>query len=61
MLEKDKLNILSISEAIDKIRDYNKLYPNADDFYQNQRGVDATMMNFIVMEKWLQDSLNVTA
>ncbi len=46
MLEKDRLNILSIHEAVGKIFNYSKSYSNADDFYQNQRDFDAAMMNF---------------
>jgi len=49
MLEKDRLNILSIHEAVGKIFNYSKSYSNADDFYQNQRDFDAAMMNFIII------------
>jgi len=49
MLEKDRLNILSIHEAVGKIFNYSKSYSNADDFYQNQRDFDAVMMNFIII------------
>lgn len=37
VLEKDRLNILSIQEAVEKIFNYSQTYSNADDFYQNQR------------------------
>jgi len=49
MSEKDKLNILIIIEAIQKIIDYTKEYSNADEFYENQRDFDAAMMNFIII------------
>ncbi|MBD3374332.1 DUF86 domain-containing protein [candidate division KSB1 bacterium] len=49
MSEKDRLNILSILEAIDKISDYTRGYSDADEFYANQRDFDASMMNFIVI------------
>lgn len=49
MPDKDKLNLLSINEAIEKIIDYSKAYSTADDFYKNQRDFDAVMMNFIVI------------
>ena len=49
MLEKDKLNLLSIEEAIEKIYKYSHLYSNADDFNENQRDFDAAMMNFIII------------
>ena len=49
MFEKDKLNLLSISESIKKILEYSDEYSNADEFYKNQRDFDAAMMNFIVI------------
>ena len=49
MLEKDRLNILSIEEAIEKICKYSHPYSNADDFNENQRDFDAAMMNFIII------------
>jgi uncharacterized protein with HEPN domain len=49
MFEKDKLNILSILDAVSKIFEYTKDYENADDFYNNQRDFDAAMMNFIII------------
>ena len=35
MPDKDKLNILSINYAIEKIFNYSSTYSNADDFYKN--------------------------
>ena len=49
MSEKDKLNILAILEAIEKIAKYSAGYKNADEFYKNERDFDAAMMNFIII------------
>ena len=49
MFEIDRLNILSILEAISKISDYSRNYNSADSFYNNQRDFDASMMNFIII------------
>ncbi len=49
MFEKDKLNILSMLDAADKIFEYTKGYSTADEFYNSQRDFDAAMMNFIVL------------
>jgi uncharacterized protein with HEPN domain len=51
MPDKDKLSLLSINEAIEKILDYSKAYSTADDFYKNQRDFDAVMMNFVVIDE----------
>lgn len=42
MLEKDRLSILSVLDAISKISEYTKDYENADSFYANQRDFDAS-------------------
>ncbi len=49
MSEKDKLNILALLEAIEKISKYSAGYKNADEFYKNERDFDASMMNFIII------------
>ncbi len=49
MFEKDRLSVLSMLEAIEKIFDYSKDYDNPDDFYESQRDFDAAMMNFIIL------------
>lgn len=49
MFEKDRLNILSIMESINKVNRYIQPYKNADTFYENQRDFDAVMMNFIII------------
>ncbi len=49
MSEKDKLNLLTLLEAIEKITKYSSSYQNADQFYENERDFDASMMNFIII------------
>ncbi len=49
MSEKDKLNIQTLLEALGKITQYSSGYKNADEFYENQRDFDASMMNFIII------------
>ena len=49
MSKRDKLNLLTILDAIEKISKFTSEYKNADDFYENQRDFDATMMNFIII------------
>ena len=49
MFEKDKLNLLSALDAVNKISQYCKDFHSADEFYTNQRDFDATMMNFIII------------
>jgi uncharacterized protein with HEPN domain len=52
MSDKDRMNILSILDAINKIIEYSEEYENADQFYQSQRDFDAAMMNFLLWVKW---------
>ncbi len=49
MLDKDYYILLSMSEAIEKIIRYSNSYNTAEEFYQNDRDFDATIMNFIVL------------
>lgn len=49
MLNKDYYLLLSIQETLQKIIKYSSAYLNAEDFYENDRDFDATMMNFIVL------------
>ncbi|MCK4695444.1 MAG: DUF86 domain-containing protein [Candidatus Cloacimonetes bacterium] len=49
MPDKDKFNLLTILESIEKIFKYSMNFSNADMFYENQREFDAVMMNFIVI------------
>ncbi len=49
MFEKDRFNLLSIIEAIDKIQKYSQPFSNADDLFSNETNFDAVLMNFIVI------------
>jgi len=49
MSEKDRLNIISMLDAIDKVLEYSADYQNADEFNEHQRDFDAAMMNFIII------------
>lgn len=49
MSEKDKLNLLTLLDALEKITKYSAGYKNADSFYENERDFDASMMNFIII------------
>ena len=49
MSENDKLNMLTILDAIAKIIKYSSDCQNADEFYENERDFDASMMNFIII------------
>ena len=48
-MNKNKYNIQSILEAIDKIEGYIKPFNNAKDFYNHTLTFEATMMNFIII------------
>jgi uncharacterized protein with HEPN domain len=49
MLTKDQHCLESILEAIDKILEYTSGFKNADEFNDDYRNFDATMMNFVVI------------
>lgn len=49
MLNKDYYILLSVSDTLEKIQKYTAPYSNTEDFYENDRDFDATMMNFIVL------------
>ena len=49
MLTKDQLCLESILEAIDRIIEYTSSINSADDFNNDYRNFDATMMNFVVI------------
>jgi uncharacterized protein with HEPN domain len=49
MLTKDQHCLESILEAIDRIIEYTSGINNADDFNNDYRNFDATMMNFVVL------------
>ena len=49
MLAKDLHCLESIIEAIDRILEYTSAYENADEFNEDYRNFDATMMNFVII------------
>ena len=49
MLTKDHYCLESIIEAIDRIIEYAAGFGSADDFNNDYRNFDATMMNFVVI------------
>jgi len=49
MLTKDQHCIESIIEAVDRIIEYTSEIKSADDFNNDYRNFDATMMNFVVI------------
>lgn len=49
MSEKDRLNLLTLLEAIGKIARYSSGYKSADAFYENERDFEAAMMNFVII------------
>jgi len=46
---KNRLNILSILVAIEKIEKYSYDFENPDDFYHDEKSFDAAMMQFVVI------------
>ena len=49
MLTKDHLCLESILEATDRILEYTSGFDSADNFNNDYRNFDATMMNFVVI------------
>lgn len=49
MSNKIKFDLLSLIEAIDKIKLYSQDFANADDLYHDQKSFDASMMQFVVI------------
>jgi uncharacterized protein with HEPN domain len=49
MLTKDRFCLESILEAIDRINEYTSGINTADDFNNDHRNFDATIMNFVVI------------
>lgn len=58
MLTKDQLCLESILEAIDRIIEYTSGVRSADDFNNDYRNFDATMMNFVVIGEMI-DKISV--
>lgn len=54
MLSKDKYCLIAIVEAIDRILEYSSCFENADDFIEDSRNFDASMMNFIVIGEMVE-------
>ena len=51
---KDFSCILNILESIQKIFDYSGKFTNADDFYNDTKSFDATMMNFVIIGEMVE-------
>jgi uncharacterized protein with HEPN domain len=49
MLIKDQHCIESMLDAIDRIREYTGDFSTADEFNEDYRSFDATMMNFVII------------
>jgi len=49
MSSKVKFGLLSLVEAIGKIKLYSQDFSNADDFYHDTKSFDASMMQFVVI------------
>ncbi len=49
MYNKDYYIILSMVESINKVFRYTYNYKTAEEFFNNSRDFDATMMNFIIL------------
>ncbi|WP_170175817.1 HepT-like ribonuclease domain-containing protein [Sulfurimonas crateris] len=48
-MSKIKFDLLSLIESIDKIQNYSQEFLNADDFYNDQKSFDASMMQLVVI------------
>lgn len=59
MLTKDQLCLESILESIDRIIEYTSKFNSADDFNNDYRNFDATMMNFVIIGE-MADKLSDT-
>ncbi len=46
--------ILNMLESIQKILDYSAKFENADDFYNDTKSFDATMMNFVIIGEMVE-------
>ncbi len=54
MLDKDTFCLETIIEAIDKINEYTSAFHTADEFNNDSRSFDATMMNFVVIGEMVE-------
>lgn len=60
MSEKDEANLLAILDCAEKILRFSEVFRDADDFHEDEKSFDATMMNFVVVGETvgkLSDSL----
>jgi len=48
-MSNNKLHLLSILEAIEKIEEYTLGFENGEDFYFDSKSFDASMMQFVVI------------
>lgn len=51
---KDFSCILNMLESIQKILDYSEKFENADDFFNDTKSFDATMMNFVIIGEMVE-------
>jgi uncharacterized protein with HEPN domain len=49
MSNKTNFELLSLLEAIDKIKLYSQEFSNGEDFYYDSKSFDASMMQFVVI------------
>lgn len=49
MFRQDKANLLAIQDSCEKIIDFTRGIYSSEEFYQDQKGFDAVLMNFIVI------------
>ncbi len=48
-MSKNRLNLLTIIEAIEKIEEYSNIFKNGESFHHDSKSFDVTMMQFIVI------------
>jgi uncharacterized protein with HEPN domain len=54
MLNKDTYCLETINEAIERINEYTSGFTSADEFNNDYRNFDATMMNFVVIGEMVE-------
>ena len=53
-MSNDKLKLLGIKEALDKIEIYSNDFNEAEDFYHDSKSFDASMMQFVVIAEMIE-------
>jgi len=48
-MSKILLNLKTLIESIDKIQNYSSTFDTPEDFYNDQKSFDATMMQFVII------------